>query len=82
MVSLNTICEKYALGAVLADSNEMDYSDIMEALEAGEIPEGVSIWAPFEHYQYYELAELISEQHDIFQAFIEELDERRARGEA
>ena len=82
MVSLNTISEKYALGAVLSDSNEMDYNDILESLENGEIPEGVSIWAPFENYEYYELAQLIEEQHDIFQAFIEELDERRARGEA
>ena len=82
MVSLNTISEKYALGAVLSDSNEMDYNDILEALNEGKLPEGVSVWYPFENEDLLNLANLIEEYHDIFQAFIEELDERRARGEA
>ena len=82
MVSLNTISEKYALGAVLSDSNEMDYNDILESLNEGKLPEGVSVWYPFENEDLLNLANLIEEYHDIFQAFIEELDERRARGEA
>lgn len=77
----NNIYQKYALGAVLADSNELDYDDVLESFEQGECPEGVSIWHPFENHDYYELAQLIEEQHDIFRAFAEELDERRARGE-
>ena len=77
---VNNIFQKYGLGAVLADSNELDYDDVLESLEQGECPEGVSIWAPFENYEYHELASLIEEQHDIFRAFAEELDERRAEG--
>lgn len=76
----NNIHQKYALGAVLSDSNELDYGDVIEAFENGECPDGVSVWAPFENYEYYELAQLIEEQHDIFLAFTEELDERRAEG--
>ena len=76
----NNIFQKYALGAVLADSNEHDYEELLESFENGECPDGVSIWAPFENYDYYELAQLIEEQHDIFKAFAEELDERRADG--
>lgn len=76
----NNIFQKYALGAVLSDSNEHDYDDVLEAFENGECPEGVSIWSPFENYDYYELAQLIEEQHDIFKCFTEELDERRAEG--
>lgn len=76
----NNIYQKYALGAVLADSNELDYDTVLEAFENGECPDGVSIWHPFENHEYYELAELIEEQHDIFRAFAEELDERRAEG--
>lgn len=82
MVSLNTICEKYALGAVFSDSNEMDYSDLLESLDKGVIPEGVIVWEPFENYYPDRIAELVEEHHDIFKCFIEELDERRARGEA
>lgn len=82
MSILNTISEKYALGAVLSDSNEMDYNDVLESLDKGTIPEGVVVWEPFENYYPDRLAELLEEHHDIFQAFIEELDERRARGEA
>lgn len=77
----NNIFQKYALGAVLADSNEHDYDELLESFEQGECPDGVSIWAPFENHDYYELASLIEEQHDIFKAFAEELDERRGRGE-
>lgn len=77
----NNIFQKYALGAVLADSNEHDYEELLESFEQGECPDGVSIWQPFENHDYYELAQLIEEQHDIFRAFAEELDERRARGE-
>ena len=76
----NNIFQKYALGAVLADSNEHNYDELLESLENGEVPEGVSIWSPFENYEYHELASLIEEQHDIFKCFAEELDERREEG--
>ena len=82
MSILNTISEKYALGAVLSDSNEMDYEDVLDSLERGVLPEGVIVYAPFENEDLRNLANLIEENHDIFRAFIEELDERRARGEA
>lgn len=68
------VLNKYAIGAYLADSNEHDYDTIVGALEGGEIPEGVSIWQPFENHEYYELAELISEQRDILKCFAEDWD--------
>ena len=82
MISLNTISEKYALGAVLSDSNEMDYNEVFESLDKGVMPEGVIVWEPFENYSTDRIAELIEEYQDIFTCFIAELDERRARGEA
>ena len=77
----NNIYQKYALGAVLSDSNEMDYDDVLESLDNDTIPEGIIVWEPFENYYPDRLAELLEEHHDIFRAFAEELDERRARGE-
>lgn len=76
----NNIFQKYALGAVLADSFELDYDIVLETLNEGELPEGVSVWYPFENEDKRNLANLIEEQHDIFQAFAEELSERRAEG--
>lgn len=76
----NNIFEKYALGAVLSDSNEMSYEDVTESLEKGIIPEGVIVWEPFENDYPERILELIEEHHDIFKAFADELDERRAEG--
>lgn len=77
---MNTIFEKYALGAILSDSNGHRYDFIMENFELGEIPNGVVVYAPFEDLQPEELANLIEEERDIFRAFAQELDERRASG--
>ena len=76
----NNIYQKYALGAVLSDSNQLEYADILESLDKGTIPEGVIVWEPFENYYPDRLAELIDEHHDIFKCFADELDERRAEG--
>jgi hypothetical protein len=79
-MATNNIFEEYALGSVLSDSAEMSYNDVMEALESGNIPEDVIVWAPFEYEDPRALASRIEEYHDIFKTFAEELDERRAKG--
>ena len=72
----NNIYEKYALGAVLSDSNELDYGVVLDTLNEGELPEGVSVWYPFENEDTRSLANLIEEHHDIFKCFAEELAEQ------
>lgn len=78
-MATNNIFEQYALGSVLSDSAELGYDEIMESLQNGEIPEDVIVWAPFEYEDTRALAERIEEFHDIFKAFAEDLEERRAQ---
>lgn len=68
------VLNKYAVGAILSDSNEVPYDTLIETLENGEVPDGVSIWHPFENHEYYEIAELIQEQRDILKCFAEDWD--------
>lgn len=81
MANSNTVFQKYALGAVLSDSNELDYDIILDSLNEGEIPEGVTVWYPFENEDTRNLVNLIEEYHDTFVVFADELAERRDKGE-
>lgn len=72
---MEELIKKYAIGAVLSDSNGHSFETIVEAFSEGECPDGVTIWAPFEHWEYSAMAELIEEQYDIFTNFANELKE-------
>jgi len=72
---MNTIFEKYAMGNILTDSNGMDYDELLDTLEYGGFPDGVSVYEPFENYEPETIARYIVETHDWLKAFAEELGE-------
>jgi hypothetical protein len=77
MLNLNQIelIKEYAMGAVLSDSAEMNYTAFAEELEQDNIPEEVIVYQPYENYAPQELLDAMEEQYDIFLTFAEQIVE-------
>jgi hypothetical protein len=62
-----------AVNTALSDLGGLTPEEIVEHLEAGEIPEGVAVWSPFEYYNASNLLEVIEGFAAQFERFAGEL---------
>lgn len=63
------IAEDFAIHTLCADTGGYTYADLLDALDQGILPDGVSIWQPFEYHEPQMLAEVLENFHDTFTHF-------------
>ena len=62
-----------AVSTALSDLGDLTADEIIERLEAGEIPNGVIVWEPFEYYDARNLLEVIDGFRAQFERFAKDL---------
>ena len=70
---LDQLAWEEAVSTALSDLGDLTADEIIEKLEAGEIPEGVVVWEPFEYYGARNLLEVIDGFRAQFKRFSEEV---------
>ena len=71
--NLDQLAWEEAVSTVVSDLGDLTADQIIEYLEAGEIPNGVIVWEPFEYYGARNLLEAIDGFHAQFKRFAEEV---------
>ena len=69
------LIKEFAVGAVLSDTAEMNYTALAEELEQDNIPEEVIVCGLYENLNPQELLEVLEEHYDVFEMFAEKLME-------
>ena len=71
--NLDQLTWEEAVGTALSDFGGLTADEIIEKLEAGEIPDEVVVWEPFEYYNARNLLEVIDGFRAQFRRFSEEV---------
>ena len=74
-MELHELVEEQAIGMVLSSTGDWSYDDIVDAFQNGECPDGVSLWEPFEHWEYYAMAEQIEDNYRVLMNFAKRVKE-------
>lgn len=71
--NLEQLAWEEAVSTAISDLGGLTADEIVEHLEAGEIPNGVIVWEPFEYYSARNLLEIIDGFRAQFRRFAEEV---------
>ena len=67
------LIKEFAVGAVLSDTAEMNYTALAEELDQDNIPEEVIVCGLYENLDPQELLEVLEEHYDVFEMLAEKI---------